>query len=193
MAKNYGIEMEEGAALAIVKAWRQANPEIVQYWYATGRAAVNATYTKKPQQCGKIFWGIRNEWLLCRLPSGRMLHYFRPELEEVEFRGRKQWKLSIECVDSYTHKWGRSPVYGGLLVENIVQGLCRDIMAEAMLRLKLHGYKIILTVHDEILAEMQKGFGSLKEFEEKMAAVPTWAEGLPINAHGWEGSFYRKG
>ena len=76
--------------------------------------------------------------------------------------------------------------------ENIVQALCRDIMAEGMLRLKKAGYPLILTVHDEIVAEVPNGFGSLTEFNEILEQPPQWGKDIPIVWEGWEGDRYRK-
>jgi len=192
MAKNYKVKVDENLAKDIVKKWREANKNIVRFWYETEGAAIKAVQTGKPQQCRSTWWGLRGPWLLCRLPSGRLLHYFHPALEEEEHRGRVKLVLSTESTNSYTRKWTRAPVWGGLLVENITQAVCRDIMAEAMLRVEKAGYPVVLTVHDEVLVERATGQGSLAEYERVIAQVPSWACGMPIAAHGWEGFYYRK-
>ena len=96
-------------------------------------------------------------------------------------------------VDSHTHQWQRLTTYGGMIVENIVQAISRDLMAEGMLRAEATGiYLITLTVHDELVAEALLGLGSVHEFEQLMAALPDWAEGCPVGAEGWRGPRYRK-
>jgi DNA polymerase len=101
--------------------------------------------------------------------------------------------LVYKGVDQYTRRWQEKSFYGGLAMENIAQAVARDIMAEAMLRVERYGYKIVLTVHDEVVAEVPKGFGSLEEFSALMTELPVWAEGLPVSAAGWRGVRYRKG
>jgi DNA polymerase len=132
-------------------------------------------------------------------------HRFRTEKNECP--GARQgvnpgWELknSYESTeirywgqDSKTHKWAKQYTWGGKLVENIVQAFCRDLLANGMLNLEKAGYPIVMTVHDEIIAEVKKGFGSLEEFEKLICVLPDWAKGCPIAAEGWRGAFYRKG
>jgi DNA polymerase len=95
-------------------------------------------------------------------------------------------------VNSLTKKWERTGTYGGKLVENIVQAVARDIMAEAMLRVEAKGYKLVMSVHDELVAETPRGRGSVAEFENELTKPPLWAAGCPIDAKGWRGKRYRK-
>lgn len=76
--------------------------------------------------------------------------------------------------------------------ENVVQAIARDLMAAAMLRAEEKGYQILMTVHDELVAERPKGEGSVDEFCELMARVPKWADGCPIAVEGWVGERYKK-
>ena len=82
--------------------------------------------------------------------------------------------------------------YGGLWVENIVSGIARDLLVEAMFRVEAAGYRIILTVHDELVCEVPENFGSEQEFIRLMTRKPAWALDLPIAAEAWSGSRYRK-
>jgi len=83
-------------------------------------------------------------------------------------------------------------LYGGLIVENVVQAVSRDLLAEAMFRLEEHGYANVLNVHDEIVCEIPQDFGSLQEFEGIMRQKPAWAGDCPVNAEAWRGQRYRK-
>ena len=100
--------------------------------------------------------------------------------------------VSFEGIDSFTKKWSRHELYGGLLAENVVQAVARDIMADAMLRLEDAGYPVIMSVHDELVCEIPEGFGSVAEFEKLMSQPPAWAQDCPIDAEGWVGKRYRK-
>ena len=91
-----------------------------------------------------------------------------------------------------TTQWARVATYSGKLVENIVQAFCRDILAEAMLRLEEFGHEIVMHVHDEAVVEDKIGAIDLHDIESKLSIVPAWAEGMPLEAEGWQGRRYRK-
>jgi DNA polymerase len=95
-------------------------------------------------------------------------------------------------LNSVTKQWGKQRLYGGLIVENIVQAVARDLMAEGMLRSEAADYLPILSVHDEVVAEVEPGYGSVEEYEKLLAALPAWAAGCPVTAEGWRGQRYRK-
>lgn len=181
-------------AKVIVNLYRETNQKIVQYWSKLNRAAIDAT--KKPgtvQEVGSVKYTQRGGYLWCVLPSKRPLAYAKPKVvERITPWGSTSEAVSFEGMDSFTKKWERHDLYGGLLAENVTQAVARDIMADAMLRLEEKGYGCILSVHDEVVAEVPEGFGSVEEFEAIMCAVPTWAEGCPIGAEGWIGKRYRK-
>jgi DNA polymerase len=192
MASVYGVQVEEEAAKEIVMKWREANPCIVNFWYNIESAASKAVTEGNCYSYRGIKFGVRNKFLYCRLPSGRLLAYYNPAIEEVDTKYQKAKPvIAFHGVDSKSHKWARQYTYGGKLTENIVQAVARDILAEAMLRLEHEGYSIVMHVHDEIVAEAKEG-ADLKEFERIMSIPPIWADGCPIAAEGWSGERYKK-
>jgi DNA polymerase bacteriophage-type len=97
------------------------------------------------------------------------------------------------AVNPVTKQWSVDDTYGGKLVENVTQAVARDLMAEAMLAADESGiYDVILSVHDELIAEVDEDKGDVVEFEELMSQSPAWAEGCPVAAEGWRGKRYRK-
>ncbi len=185
-ALDMGLTEEELPPL--VAAWRKANPHMVQFWWNVDAAAVKAVTEKQKTKVGKIIFEYKSGILFITLPSGRKLSYVKPRMAVNRF-GRDG--LTYEGI-SENKKWSRIETYGPKLVENIVQGTARDLLAEAMLRVEKKGYPIVMHCHDEIIAEVPEGTGSVDEMCEIMAVQPKWAEGLPLRADGFECKFYQK-
>ena len=192
MATMYNLEIADEKADEIKNAWRKANARIVSWWAALENAAMDAVNNGAGVAPGVMF-GVEDGWMWCQLPSGRRLWYANPRLVERE----TPWgalRMSVKCdgVNSVTKKFEPFDLYGGLLAENIVQAVSRDLMASAMLRLEDAGYPIVMTVHDEVVAESSAEKGSLAEFTAILCKLPSWAKGLPLTADGWSGQRYRK-
>ena len=185
-ALDMGLTEEELPPL--VAAWRKANPHMVQFWWDVDAAAVKAVTEKQKTKVGRIIFEYKSCILFITLPSGRKLSYVKPRMAVNKF-GRDG--LTYEGI-SENKKWSRIETYGPKLVENIVQGTARDLLAEAMLRVEKKGYPIVMHCHDEIIAEVPEGVGSVDEMCEIMAVQPAWAEGLPLRADGYSCSFYQK-
>ena len=185
-ALDMGLTEEELPPL--VAAWRKANPHMVQFWWDVDAAAIKAVREKQKTKVGKIIFEYKSGILFITLPSGRKLSYVKPRMAVNKF-GRDG--LTYEGI-SENKKWSRIETYGPKLVENIVQGTARDLLAEAMLRVEEKGYPIVMHCHDEIIAEVPEGTGSVDEMCEVMAVQPEWAVGLPLRADGYECSFYQK-
>jgi DNA polymerase len=98
----------------------------------------------------------------------------------------------VRGVDAQTEKWVRFPVYGGSLFNNVVQGAACDLLVNGMQKAEAAGYPIVLHTHDEMAAEVPRGFGDVGEFERLICELPDWAAGLPLTASGWRGKRYRK-
>jgi DNA polymerase len=193
-------EMAEEAQKEIILRYRRANPSIVNFWAGLEDAALKTVKTGNPYSYGRIKFGIRGNFLHCRLPSGRLLSYYNPSIAIIkkEYKNKDGGKYEVEKevvsfwgIDSKTKKYGKQYTYGGKLCENVVSGTARDLLAGALNRIEAAGYDIVISIHDEVLAERLTG-GSLEEFNNLMAFAPDWAAGLPVGAEGWKGFRYRK-
>lgn len=185
-ALDMGVEEKELQGL--VTAWRQANPNITKLWWDIDKAALKAVKERTAAIVGRTKIHYESGILFITLPSGRKLSYIKPRIEMNKF-GREG--ITYEGIGT-TKKWERIETYGPKLVENIVQATARDLLAEAMLRVADKGYDIVMHIHDEIVVESEVGQGCLKEVCDAMAIPPTWAEGLPLRADGFECEYYRK-
>ncbi len=200
MARTYGVDIPDDEADKIKVRWRAEHPKTKAVWYALQDAAINAvrdvgqTYAAghpgrqvKFKKVGSFLW--------CLLPSGRALCYPYPKL----MPGMYGEQLTYMCVPSPDDKkkgkvihdphnasnWARVGTYGGSLLENVVQAVCRDLLAEAMLRLDDAGFNVVLHVHDEIVCE-ESGLPGLWDMNEEamecvMNEVPTWAKDFPVS------------
>ena len=180
------------------KQWRRGNPEIVRLWYGLEEAAGRALVLNKRVSYRKIAFepvvDAAGKWLTMILPNGRRLWYYNPKVRVYENAwGNESFDITYEGRDNKRGgKWAVVSTYGGMLTENAVQAVSRDLMVEAMWRVERARYPIILTVHDEIVSEDDPDHGSQEEFEALMSELPTWAPDCPINVSGWCGSRYRK-
>ncbi|MGO1368541.1 DNA polymerase [Senegalia sp. (in: firmicutes)] len=183
--------LAEGELKPLVDTWRRSNPNIVKLWWDIGAAAIKAV---KERTVVNMQYGLKFLYksgiLFIALPSGRSLAYARPRIE-IDERFNKD-KLTFEGIMPGTRKWGRVDTYGGKLTENIIQAIARDCLAESMIRLEKYGYKTVFHVHDEVILDVPKDKGSLKEVEAVMGESISWAPGLPLGAEGFESEYYKK-
>ena len=180
--------MEEEELQPLVNQWRSSNPHITKFWWDVDAAAMKAVRERTSVSFGNLCFFYRSGILFITLPSGRSLSYIKPRLTENRF-GRES--LSYEGVGE-SKKWMRIETYGPKLVENIVQGTARDLLALAMLRLRDAGFEIVMHIHDEAVLEVPEGISSVEEICKIMAIAPEWAIGLPLRADGYECPFYKK-
>lgn len=172
----------------LVQQWRSANPHITKLWWDVDAAAMKAFTEGASTQVGQITFTRHSGMLFIQLPSGRKLCYVKPRLEDNRF-GRKS--LTYEGVGE-SKRWTRIETYGPKLVENVVQAIARDILAQSMLRLRNAGFEIVMHIHDEAVLEVPLGSSSVEEVCTVMGIAPDWAVGLPLRADGYECSFYKK-
>lgn len=200
------VEMSREAWIAseLVKvSWRRSHPAIVESWKLLESAIWDAVSNPGTVvQCLKVKYVVRKNFLWCLLPSGRCLAYGKPEIRDVEVPWadktvspalrEKKATVTALSVNSVTKRWERSSLYGGLLLENVVQGIARDLLCEGIRKSEAAGYPVIGHVHDEIITEVPRGWGDVHEFERLICELPDWAAGLPLVAEGWRGKRYRK-
>jgi hypothetical protein len=164
------------------QVWVEAHPNTYRFWNDIDRAAISAI--RNPGEviaCQRIAFDFDGTFLRMHLPSGRKLAYPYARLE-MNDRG----KSVVVFKEQKGKKWvdyrsGRG-AYGGTWTENAIQAIARDLFAAAMLRLEAAGYRIVLHVHDEIVAEMPKDIGDIEEFRRIFIELPDWADGLPVGA-----------
>lgn len=196
------------AIIGFCKSWRREHPATTAFWRNLEDAAVEAV--QSGEETTVLPSGIRfkvvDQWLTMQLPDGKRLWYFDPQLR----MGMPKWHDPVtreECASGACNcrpqlkltymaqkegRWKRVSTYGGKLAENATQAVSRQILVEAKKRLVAAGYPLILTVYDEIVAEVPDGFGSKEEFEELMMQPVSWAPGWPISVDVTEGTRYAK-
>ena len=204
-----GDFMDDAGIKKAILAWRAESPMIVEMWGGQTRDAF--TWGKEPrpelfgfegcavaaiQNPGAAYWyrdiafQVHADVLYIRLPSGRMLTYHEPRLERSQRDYAQPWELEISFMGWNNNRekgpigWYRMKLYGGIITENVVQAAARDIQALALVRLERAGYLPVLHTHDEIVAEVPIGFGSLKEFEALMSWREEWFKDWPVKASG---------
>ena len=178
-----GMKEEELAPL--VQAWRQASPNIVRFWWAVDRAAKKAVFQKEKTKVGNITFRYQSGFLFITLPSGRELAYVKPRRGKNKF---DEDAITYEGIGG-TKKWERIETYGPKLVENIVQGISRDILCYAMRSLRES--RICMHIHDELVIEAPSTT-DLQEICDVMGRTPPWAEGLSLRADGYVTPWYKK-
>ena len=183
-ATTMGLSEEELPSL--VDAWRQASPNIVDFWWSVDRCTKETLKGRMKTQTHGLSFFYESGILFIQLPSGRKLAYCKPRLCENRFGGESIVYHGIATGN----QWTEIESYGAKFVENIVQGIARDILAETMYRLR--NFQIVMHVHDEIVIEVPESQLSVEEISHIMRQVPSWAKGLILDADGFECQFYQK-
>lgn len=186
--------LSEAEMTGIVKRWRAANPAIVQLWGDIEGCAIQSIKGRKKVVSihRNIEFDCDGEVFTIKLPSGRKLYYQSPSLST------NQWgstSIRYKGMDQVTKQWGYVDTYGGKLVENIVQAIARDLLADAMQRVKDNGFNIVLHVHDELVCEIPDNFYSSKDLDiicNIMGDTNPIYAGVPFPAEGYLTDFYKK-
>ena len=183
-----GIEMglSEDELQSIVDSWREANPNIVSLWWDVDSVVKRVVKTRTKEKYKNLVISYEKGILFIELPSKRRLAYPKSKIGTNRFGGES---IVYEGI-VVGNKWDKIESYGGKFVENIVQAIARDILAEAMMRIENEGFNIVMHIHDEVVIESDSS--SIEEINEIMSIVPIWAPGLILDADGFESEFYKK-
>lgn len=179
----------------IVQRWRDTNKRICDLWYKMNSAAVEAISTGCSVGVGRLLVSCEYdaahevEYLTVLLPSGRKLYYNSPQIGENKWGGPS---ISYMGMDQTTKKWKRIETYGGKLVENCVQAVARDCLAQAIENLEKEGLPVVFHIHDEVVIDCRADTATLDAVVNIMSRPIPWAPGLPLNADGWVGGFFKK-
>lgn len=182
------LGIKETELKVIIDKWREANPNIIKLWWEVDKTAKNVITNKSTLMCYGLKFSYEKGIMFIELPSKRRLAYCKPRIG-INALGLKC--ITYEGIGT-GKKWERIESYGPKLVENIVQGIARDILAEAMMRLYKNGYKITMHIHDEVVLEVEENVSTVEEVCRIMKISPIWAKDLPLNADGYECKFYKK-
>ena len=190
--------MTDDEVQEIVNNWRNASSRIRDLWYDMENAAQEVIAYGGTRQVRMLT--LAREYdimqgtsvLTIRLPSGRKLYYINPQIDVNRWGSPS---ISYMGVDQTSKKWKPIETYGGKLVENCVQAIARDCLAEAIENLERNGFPIVFHVHDEVVIDVKR-FADDETMLEKVKSIMStpisWAKGLPLNADGWVGDFFKK-
>jgi len=214
--RQFGAEGTDEEIKAQIIAWREASPEIVEFWGGQHRQIGAKPWDSVPELYGlegmavrailepgqwfshiDISYGVYQDVLYCRLPSGRFLYYHRPKLTpSTDHFRRPCYKITFEGYNSNSAKgpvgWHVLETYGGRLAENVTQAVAADIQADGLKNLEARGYPVVMHTHDEATTEVPEGLGSVQDVEGIMSIRPDWAAWYPIKAAGWRDKRYQK-
>lgn len=189
--KNFGaltLGIKEEELPGIINGWRSANPHIVKMWSTFDSAVKYVIKTHNTFKCYGTEISLERGILFIKLPSGRRLAYCKPRIGINNF--------GSECVQyegvGTGKRWEIISTFGGRIVENVVQAFAADVLMDSMRRLDQKGFKITITVHDEVVLEVPNGVSSVKEVCNLMSESPSWAKDLLLKADGYECLAYEK-
>lgn len=182
-AVKMGLSEEELPGL--IRDWRKANPKIVQFWHDIEKAALHVVREQTAQVVGRVRLHCRSGILFIDLPSGRSLHYIKPQLGENRFGNE-----SVTYEGLGLSKWIRMEGYGGKFVENITQAIARDILVHGMEQLEAAGFPIVMHIHDEVVIETKRE--ELETVCRIVSTPPDWAKDLPLAAEGFIARYFKK-
>lgn len=181
--------LDEDELQPIVDRWRGSNTAITTFWKTVENAAFDAINGKPSKIKHGISFVKEAGILFVGLPSGRCIAYVKPQIGTNKF---DRPAITYMGMNQTSNKWERLETWGGKLTENIVQAFARDCLAESIIRLEQRGFEVNFHVHDEVILDVPEGVSSAEEVSAIMCEPVAWADGLPLNADGYECNFYMK-
>lgn len=181
--------LDEDELQPIVDRWRGSNTAITAFWKMVENAAFDAINGKPSKIKHGISFVKEASILFVGLPSGRRIAYVKPQIGTNKF---DRPAITYMGMNQTSNKWERLETWGGKLTENIVQAFARDCLAESIIRLEQRGFEVNFHVHDEVILDVPEGVSSAEEVSAIMCEPVAWADGLPLNADGYECNFYMK-
>lgn len=187
-------QVTEEMAKKAVYTYRRVHHPIPKFWRDIEQACIRVVLNPTKQiTVTKVKVFMSDHWLCIKIPSGRLLKYFKPRVVQKQLASEQMVpEMRYWAVDGYTRKWTETSIWGGVFTNHIVQGIARDLMVNGVIQIENAGYQFLLSVHDEGLSEHQNGEGSVEEYTRLMTTLPNWAKGCPITAEGWSDERYRK-
>lgn len=179
------LNLTDDELYSLVEDWRRSSPNIVKLWSDVQSVAVKVITDQSSMTFGRLKFSFEIGILFIELPSDRRLSYVRPKVEKDD---NGKTIITYEGVGD-NKKWLRLKTYGAKLVENITQGIARDLLLHSMAAMK--DMDIVGHVHDEVIVECDPDT-SVEQVCHLMEQTPDWAEGLLLRADGYECEFYMK-
>lgn len=204
-----GLDITYEFAEEAINTFRSTFHEVPTFWGKCEEAVREALTTRKSVDFNKCraWYDEKYDVMRIYLPSGRSINYCYPRFMDIpkvgkdgkpilDYKTKKQRidknVFTFMTVNATTKQYQRSRLHGALIAQNITQAVARDVMVAGALRAERSGYRVVFKVHDELVTEAPKGFGSVKSFEDLLAIPPKWASDLPIKAEGWIDVMYKK-
>jgi len=194
-AENMGIKLTPEQAERAVKAYRRDHPEVVRAWGGIESAMRKTIETGQPHKFGHVTFLKRGPHVLCRLPSGAEITYWKARMVPGGYwddGALKEPKIAYDGVHQDTHQWTEIVTWGGKLIENIVQSIARDVLIYGLLRALRAGIPVFLHVHDEIVARTRGHAEEVMKLLEECMSPPPWITTCPVQAHPFRCPAYRK-
>jgi DNA polymerase len=196
-AEGMGVKITETQAKSAVDNYRTSYAKVKNLWTLCETAAIDAVQNPGTAFSAghKIKMKLAKQALWMQLPSGRLICWQRPQLELLTTPwGSQKMGVTIHSQNTYTRQWSRNTLIGSSIFQSAVQGTARDFLANAMLKLELHGYEVINSIHDEVLllGDEDTAEDSFKRVLDIMITPPKWAPDFPLAAEGWVSKRYKK-